>query len=161
MVQQFYQTRVIDEYVLLGNSVVLKCLVPSFVADFVQVVGWVDDNGNHIGSIVDKQGTYDLTHNCYDWSSLYMVVNVNGLKYFSYSIIFIFNYYFWNRNFCTINFIKFSCWTIVSASCEWRVCIERKHSNIKMHSAQFYWGLSRNYRMGFRVWRIVRYESIC
>jgi len=31
--------------------------VPSFVADFIQVIGWVDENGNNIGSIVDKQGT--------------------------------------------------------------------------------------------------------
>lgn len=47
-----YQTRVIDEYVLLGNAVVMKCLIPSFVADFVQVLGWVDDNGNAIGTTV-------------------------------------------------------------------------------------------------------------
>lgn len=58
MVNQFYQTRVIDEYVLLGNSVVLKCLVPSFVADFVQVLGWVDVDGNNIGSTVEKHGIY-------------------------------------------------------------------------------------------------------
>lgn len=57
MVNQFYQTRVIDEYVLLGNSIVLKCLVPSFVADFVEVVGWTDDSGNHIGTTVGEQGT--------------------------------------------------------------------------------------------------------
>lgn len=57
VVNQLYQTRVIDEYVLLGNSVVLKCLVPSFVADFIHVLGWVDDSGNNIGSNVDKQGT--------------------------------------------------------------------------------------------------------
>ncbi|KAL4143242.1 hypothetical protein QTP88_005598 [Uroleucon formosanum] len=54
VVNQLYQTRVIDEYVLLGNSVVLKCLVPSFVADFIHVLGWVDDTGNNIGSNVDK-----------------------------------------------------------------------------------------------------------
>lgn len=55
MVNQFYQTRVIDEYVLLGNSIVLKCLVPSFVADFVQILGWMDDSGNNIGLTIDKQ----------------------------------------------------------------------------------------------------------
>lgn len=57
VVNQFYQTRVIDEYVLLGNAVVLKCLVPSFVADFIQIFGWVDESGNNIGSSVDKSGT--------------------------------------------------------------------------------------------------------
>ncbi|XP_029347303.1 Down syndrome cell adhesion molecule-like protein Dscam2 isoform X35 [Acyrthosiphon pisum] len=55
VVNQPYQTRVIDEYVLLGNSVVLKCLVPSFVADFIHVLGWVDDSGNNIGPNIDKQ----------------------------------------------------------------------------------------------------------
>lgn len=58
VVNQFYQTRVIDEYVLLGNAAVLKCLIPSFVTDFVQVLGWVDDNGINIGITVDKQGTH-------------------------------------------------------------------------------------------------------
>ena len=59
VVNQLYQTRVIDEYVLLGNSVILKCLVPSFVADFIHVLGWVDDSGNNIGSDVDKQSIYN------------------------------------------------------------------------------------------------------
>ncbi|XP_052129300.1 cell adhesion molecule Dscam2-like isoform X2 [Frankliniella occidentalis] len=45
VVHQFYQTRVIDEFVLRGNAATLKCLVPSFVADFVQVTGWVADDG--------------------------------------------------------------------------------------------------------------------
>lgn len=45
MVQQFYQSRVIDEFVLKGNTGILKCLVPSFVTDFVQVEAWVTDDG--------------------------------------------------------------------------------------------------------------------
>ena len=28
-----------------GNSAILKCLIPSFVADFVQVDAWVDEDG--------------------------------------------------------------------------------------------------------------------
>ncbi|XP_025414623.1 Down syndrome cell adhesion molecule-like protein Dscam2 isoform X36 [Sipha flava] len=55
VVNQFYQTRVIDEYVLLGNSVVFKCLIPSFVSDFVQILGWIYDDGNNIGLIANKQ----------------------------------------------------------------------------------------------------------
>ena len=35
--------RVIDEHILRGNSATLKCLIPSFVADFVQVVTWESD----------------------------------------------------------------------------------------------------------------------
>lgn len=33
-----------DEFVLRGNTAILKCLVPSFVADFVHVVSWSMDN---------------------------------------------------------------------------------------------------------------------
>lgn len=28
-----------------GNAAILKCLIPSFVADFVQVTAWVDSDG--------------------------------------------------------------------------------------------------------------------
>ena len=41
-VSQSYTTKAPDEYVILGNDVVVACKVPSFVADFVDVVGWVD-----------------------------------------------------------------------------------------------------------------------
>lgn len=30
-----------------GNSAVLKCKIPSFVADFVSVQSWVDSEGKH------------------------------------------------------------------------------------------------------------------
>ncbi|KAI5752397.1 hypothetical protein M8J77_016619 [Diaphorina citri] len=45
VIQQFYQTRVNDEFVLIGNSATLKCLIPSFVADFVSIAEWLDDEG--------------------------------------------------------------------------------------------------------------------
>jgi hypothetical protein len=35
-----------EESVILGNDVVIKCNIPSFVADFVSVVGWVDSEGS-------------------------------------------------------------------------------------------------------------------
>ena len=45
VVHQSYQTDVNLEHVIRGNSAVLKCSVPSFVADFVTVDTWlVDDN---------------------------------------------------------------------------------------------------------------------
>ena len=39
---------------IVGNSALIKCEIPSFVADFVSVVSWVENNGleyfpNHIG----------------------------------------------------------------------------------------------------------------
>ena len=39
---QSYNTETHNEYVVLNNDVILKCSVPSFVADFVSVTGWVD-----------------------------------------------------------------------------------------------------------------------
>ncbi|KAL3270311.1 hypothetical protein HHI36_009362 [Cryptolaemus montrouzieri] len=40
VVTQFYDTDVNKEYVIRGNSAILKCQIPSFVADFVSVVSW-------------------------------------------------------------------------------------------------------------------------
>ena len=45
-VSQNYQTEPINEYVILGNDVLMKCSIPSFVSDFVSVIGWVDNLGN-------------------------------------------------------------------------------------------------------------------
>lgn len=42
---QFYLTEAENEYVIRGNSAVMKCKIPSFVADFVQVDAWVADDG--------------------------------------------------------------------------------------------------------------------
>ena len=47
VVSQDYRTQVVDESVLKGNSAILKCLIPSFVADFVTVKAWVDNQGMH------------------------------------------------------------------------------------------------------------------
>lgn len=46
VVQQFYQSEVNNEYVIRGNSAVMKCSIPSFVADFVEVISWADTDGN-------------------------------------------------------------------------------------------------------------------
>ncbi|KYM78312.1 hypothetical protein ALC53_10967 [Atta colombica] len=60
VVQQFYETRVIDEFVLRGNTATLKCLVPSFVADFVDVIEWQDEDGSiyTVNSQQEKDGKY-------------------------------------------------------------------------------------------------------
>nr|XP_036670177.1 Down syndrome cell adhesion molecule-like protein Dscam2 isoform X37 [Drosophila suzukii] len=57
VVQQFYESEVNNEYVIRGNAAVLKCSIPSFVADFVQVVSWQDEEGQLYGSLGDQQGT--------------------------------------------------------------------------------------------------------
>jgi len=56
-VNQFYGADILMEYVIRGNAAVLKCSIPSFVADFVQVVSWQDEEGQLYGSLGDQQGT--------------------------------------------------------------------------------------------------------
>ena len=45
-VVQSYDTNVGMEDVLLSNDVLFKCNIPSFISDFVSVVGWVDSEGS-------------------------------------------------------------------------------------------------------------------
>lgn len=53
VVPQKYSVNVMDEAVLKGNSGILKCHIPSFVADFIQVLSWVDDENREIYSNYD------------------------------------------------------------------------------------------------------------
>ena len=45
---QNYATNVYGEDVMIGNDVLLKCNIPSFVADFLTVHGWVASEGDQI-----------------------------------------------------------------------------------------------------------------
>jgi hypothetical protein len=48
VVGQAYNTYGSPEEIILGNEALLKCSVPSFVADFVSVIGWTDSEaGDH------------------------------------------------------------------------------------------------------------------
>lgn len=53
MVNQFYGADILMEYVIKGNAAILKCSIPSFVADFVQVESWIDDEGTILRSNSD------------------------------------------------------------------------------------------------------------
>ncbi|KAB7494489.1 hypothetical protein Anas_07288 [Armadillidium nasatum] len=46
LVPQAYIVDVSLSNVIKGNSALLKCNIPSFVADFVQVSSWVTDKGH-------------------------------------------------------------------------------------------------------------------
>ncbi|XP_069950892.1 cell adhesion molecule Dscam2-like [Cherax quadricarinatus] len=48
VVVQEFEVRVYDEYVIRGNTAVLRCVVPSFVRDLVSVTAWVRDHAYHI-----------------------------------------------------------------------------------------------------------------
>lgn len=45
VVNQYYEAEVVSEYVIKGNTAVLKCNIPSFVGDFVKVEAWVGSDG--------------------------------------------------------------------------------------------------------------------
>ncbi|XP_049290933.1 Down syndrome cell adhesion molecule-like protein Dscam2 isoform X38 [Anopheles funestus] len=53
VVHQYYQTRLTDEFVLNGNAAILKCLIPSFISDFVFVDAWLTDDGEEYLPITD------------------------------------------------------------------------------------------------------------
>jgi hypothetical protein len=40
-----------------GNAAILKCSIPSFVADFVYVVAWIDSDGQEFLPSKDKNFT--------------------------------------------------------------------------------------------------------
>lgn len=46
MVTQPYATHVSPNYVIKGNDAILKCDIPSFLVDVVQVFSWVDDQNS-------------------------------------------------------------------------------------------------------------------
>lgn len=49
VVNQYYEAEVVSEYVIKGNTAVLKCTIPSFVADFLRVEAWVaSDNTEYL-----------------------------------------------------------------------------------------------------------------
>jgi len=61
-VAQHYETEVHNLYVIRGNSAVLKCEIPSFVADFLEIVAWLDESHN---SYVHSDNTAEgLTREC-------------------------------------------------------------------------------------------------
>uniref|UniRef100_T1JCP5 Ig-like domain-containing protein n=1 Tax=Strigamia maritima TaxID=126957 RepID=T1JCP5_STRMM len=41
VVQQYYEVQVYDEFVIIGNTAVLKCHIPPFVKEYVQVEAWI------------------------------------------------------------------------------------------------------------------------
>lgn len=42
VVAQHYLSEAENEYVIRGNAAVMKCKIPSFVADFVHVEAWIN-----------------------------------------------------------------------------------------------------------------------
>ncbi|XP_031640131.1 Down syndrome cell adhesion molecule-like protein Dscam2 isoform X20 [Contarinia nasturtii] len=58
VVSQFYDTDVNKAYVIRGNAAILKCEIPSFVADFVEVISWHTDQDETFYPSNDYDGKY-------------------------------------------------------------------------------------------------------
>jgi len=58
-VLQNYITGAEDEYVILGNTAVMKCKVPSFIADFVSVESWISSDAQEYRQLNYVYGRID------------------------------------------------------------------------------------------------------
>lgn len=45
VVAQTYQPEIMTEYVIRGNSAIMKCSIPSYIAEFVTVEAWIREDG--------------------------------------------------------------------------------------------------------------------
>lgn len=72
VVTQYYEAEVVSEYVIRGNAAILKCTIPSFVAEFVSVESWVGSDGSTFRPSTDY-GTHKR-------------VSIHSVYLFSYTI---------------------------------------------------------------------------
>ena len=63
VVSQDYNINVLPQnYVIKGNDAILKCEIPSFVADLIEVVSWVDDSAkDYAAKINNVMGKISVT----------------------------------------------------------------------------------------------------
>lgn len=62
VVSQSYTVNLVEENVLRGNAAIVKCLIPSFVTEYVSVASWIISEGDEETEIkadraVDNEGT--------------------------------------------------------------------------------------------------------
>lgn len=59
VVIQPYEAEADNEYVIRGNSAIMKCEIPSYVADFINVDMWIDSDGGNYYPNNDQYGIID------------------------------------------------------------------------------------------------------
>lgn len=62
VVSQSYTVNLVEENVLRGNAAIVKCLIPSFVTEYVSVASWIISEGDEETEIkadraVENEGT--------------------------------------------------------------------------------------------------------
>lgn len=121
---QNFEIRVIDEFILLGNSAIMKCLLPSFVADFVQVTSWliIDD---------DESTEISVSHNNFGKTLVELLIPFPFLMFrLGFHIIFHFIYVFIPLTIAAIFSPMFSCEAVLRSSSLWCICYAWQHCNI-------------------------------
>lgn len=68
-----------------GNSAILKCSIPSFVADFVHVVGWIDEEGHEY--FPSTEGNFSGGKNCREFSMKILFSKTFFIGFVSMTII--------------------------------------------------------------------------
>ncbi|XP_046662354.1 Down syndrome cell adhesion molecule-like protein Dscam2 isoform X5 [Homalodisca vitripennis] len=63
VVKQKYEVQVYDEYVISGNTAVLRCQVPSYVSEYIMVTSWVQDGIINIYPNTDTGGKHAVLGN--------------------------------------------------------------------------------------------------
>lgn len=59
VVTQEYVTDALNSYIMVGNTALVKCEIPSFVTDFVKVESWIDERGvEFFAGIGNEFGNY-------------------------------------------------------------------------------------------------------
>ncbi|GAB6033414.1 Down syndrome cell adhesion molecule-like protein 1 [Chamberlinius hualienensis] len=48
VVLQVYEAQVYDDFVMRGNTAILRCQIPSFVSEYVKVTSWIKDPGGSV-----------------------------------------------------------------------------------------------------------------
>lgn len=71
VVSQAYAVNLMEEYVLRGNAAIVKCHVPSFVSEYVNVVSWIISEGEETQEInLDAESNLDGTRLFYLLASM-------------------------------------------------------------------------------------------
>ena len=51
-----------ENYVILGNDALLKCEIPSFVSDLVEIFGWLDNEGKEFLARARSNGDFFVVY---------------------------------------------------------------------------------------------------
>lgn len=101
VVIQQYEAEVNNEYVIRGNSAIMKCEIPSYVSDFIVVDMWTDSDG---GSYHPNNDIYGTHLSFTQFAQLYNCeIQSNCVPFDSFSYLFALN------SNCMIIFCSYSC----------------------------------------------------